>query len=104
MKHMKKLIALLLCLAMFISVLPLSVFAAEGTATGDFTGSTSVVDGLVVMSDLHVGTSGTSESSKQSRLESVLTQIENAGVPVSSVTSGGDMFSSNESTVSGNAS
>ena len=104
MKHMKKLIALLLCLAMFISVLPLSVFAAEGTATGDFTGSTSVVDGLVVMSDLHVGTSGTTESSKQSRLESVLTQIKNAGVPVSSVNSAGDMFSSNESVVSGTVS
>jgi hypothetical protein len=89
MKHMKKLIALLLCLAMFISVLPLSVFAAEGTANGNFAGG--MKDTAVIFTDLHTSSS----NYKQSNVTNLMGALKNAGLPVSSVTSGGDAFSVN---------
>lgn len=95
MKEMKRILSLVLCLAMLVGMLPMFALKAEAAETP--------VDALVVFSDLHVGTSGTSSSAKKTLLQNVLSKIQEENIPVSSVASAGDMYSSNESTVNGNA-
>ena len=92
---------MLLALVIVVGLLPVSVLAAERTATGEFSGTSTVEDAFVVFSDLHIGTNSTD---KQDLLKKVMTQIKATGMPVSSVASAGDMYSSNESTKTGNAS
>ena len=95
MKEMKRILSLVLCLAMLVGMLPMFALKAEAAETP--------VDALVVFSDLHVGTSGTSSSAKKTLLQNVLSKIHEENIPVSSVASAGDMYSSNERTVEGNA-
>ena len=95
MKEMKRILSLVLCFVMLVGMLPAFAIAVKAEEVP--------VDALVVMSDLHVGTAGTSASNKKALLQSVLTTIQAEGIPVSSVNSAGDMYSSNDGTVEGNA-
>ena len=103
MQHIsfKRMMAMLLALVIVVGLLPVSVLAAESTVTGEFSGTSTVEDAFVVFSDLHIGTNSTD---KQALLKNVMAQIKATGMPVSSVASAGDMYSSNESTMTGNAS
>lgn len=103
MKMMKRSLAMLLAFVIVLGLVPVSVFAT-GTATGDFNSTSTLVDTTVIMADLHVGTTGTNESSKQSRLVNILTRIKEHYPNVSTVNSAGDMFSSNETEVKGDVS
>ena len=107
MKMMKRALAMLLCVVMVVGLLPAAILAAS-TVTGAFNTTSTVEDAFVVFSDLHIGTAGKNANAdataKLNLLKSVMTQIKASGAPVSSVISAGDMYSSNENTMSGNAS
>ena len=95
MKQMKKVVSLLLCLVMLIGLLPFNMVQAGATTA-------EPVDALVVISDLHINTRSGDESSKATILKNVLKAIKTEVGTVSSVNSAGDMFSSNEGTVTSN--
>ena len=95
MKQMKKVVSLLLCLVMLIGLLPFNMVQAGATTA-------EPVDALVVISDLHINTKSGDESSKATILKNVLKAIKTEVGTVSSVNSSGDMFSSNEGTVTSN--
>ena len=77
-------LSMLLALVMVIGLLPASAVAAE---------TDTVVDAAVIFSDLHTSSS----DYKESTVKGIMNAFINAGLPVSSVTSGGDAFSVNES-------
>ena len=94
MDNMKRFVSMLLCFVMLFGFLPVNALAADATETP--------VDALVVFSDLHIGTANTNENTKATLLKNVLKQIKTNVGTVSSVNSAGDMFSSNEGTVTSN--
>ena len=77
----KRLICLVLVLFMFMGMMPVNVHAA----------SDSAVDAAIIFADLHTSSS----DYKESTVKGIMTAFKNAGLPVSSVTSGGDAFSVN---------
>ena len=81
-------LAVMLVLVMVFGMVPFQAFSADNA---------EAVDAAIIYTDLHTSSS----NSKESTLKGVLTAIKNAGLPVSSVTSGGDLFSSNESVSTG---
>ena len=93
MKEIKRVLSLILCFVMVVGMMPVFVLNAEA-ATG------ALVDTAVIFSDLHIDTNATD---KEALLVSVLNAIVGDGYSVSSVNSAGDMFSSNEGTMAGNA-
>ena len=101
---LKRMASGLLAMIMVIVFLPatfFNVFAAD-ESYGD------ALDTAIIIADLHIGTkySGTNptdSASKQTLLQNVLTQIKDDKT-VSTVTSAGDMYSSNSNTITGNAS
>ena len=95
MDNMKRFVSFLLCFVMLLGFLPVNARAVDATETP--------LDALVVFSDLHIGTKTNDESGKATTLKAVLNQIKsNVGTTVTSVNSAGDMFSSNEGTVTSN--
>ena len=94
MDNMKRFVSFLLCFVMLLGFLPVNAHAVDATETP--------LDALVVFSDLHIGTNNTKESDKATLLKDVLKQIKTNVGTVSSVNSAGDMFSSNEGTVTSN--
>ena len=96
MKEMKRVISLVLCFVMLVGLLP--NFAIETKA------AEAPVDALVVMSDLHINTNTSQTNTKKQLVINVLSAIKNDIPNVSTVNSAGDMFSSNESNMTGNAS
>ena len=83
-----RILAMMLVLVMVFCMVPMQAFAAE---------TAQPLDAAVIYTDLHTSSS----NSKESTLKGVLTAVKNAGLPVSSVISGGDLFSSNESVSTG---
>ena len=80
LKHQcNRLISLFLVFVMVIGMMPVHAHAA----------SDSAVDAAVIFSDLHTSSS----DYKESTVKGIMTAFKNAGLPVSSVTSGGDAFS-----------
>lgn len=79
---MKKFLALLLCVALLISFVPQGVFASE---------INSVSDAAVFFSDLHSSKS----DSKTSTTQNIMKSVASSGLNITSVTSVGDVFSSN---------
>ena len=97
MDNMKRFVSMLLCFVMLLGFLPVGVFAAgETTATP--------IDAAIIFSDLHINSNSSQTKSKQSLVTNVLSAVKKDYPNVSSVNSAGDMYSSNESTMSGNAS
>ena len=96
MDNMKRFVSMLLCFVMLLGFLPAGAAVADAAETP--------LDAAVIFSDLHIGTNSSQNSSKQTLVENVLTAIKNDYPNVSTVNSAGDMFSSNESTISGDAS
>ena len=98
MQHIsfKRMMAMLLALVIVVGLLPVSVLAAEGTATGEFSGGKVINDTAVIFSDLHTSSS----NYKESTVKNIMGAL--AGLPVSSVTSAGDAFSVNEDNSSSN--
>lgn len=96
MNVMKRALSLVLCLVMLVGILPNQAFFASAAETP--------VDALVVMSDLHINTNQSQTNSKKQLVVNVLNAIKNDIPNVSTVNSAGDMFSSNESNMTGNAS
>ena len=91
MDNKKRFVSFLLCFVMLLGFLPVNALAADATETP--------LDAIVVFSDLHIGTKANDESGKATTLKAVLNQIKTNVGTVSSVNSAGDMFSSNEGTV-----
>ena len=83
-----RILSMLLVLVMVFGMVPMQAFAVENA---------TVVDAAIIYTDLHTSSS----NYKESTLKGVLNAIKNAGLPVSSVTSSGDLFSSNESVSTG---
>ena len=79
----KRLICLVMVLCMVIGMMPVHVHAAANGAA---------VDAAIIFSDLHTSSS----DYKESTVKGIMTAFKNAGLPVSSVTSGGDAFSVND--------
>ena len=76
-------ICMVLALIMVLGMFPVSAHAAEAG---------EIIDTAIVFTDLH-----TSKSNyKESNIKNIMTAFKNAGLPISSVTSGGDAFSVNE--------
>lgn len=100
MKEMKRIISMVLCLVMVLSLLP--VGAVRVHAATIETGA--VVDAMVVMSDVHINTNSNQTKTKKQLVQNVMNAIKADFPNVSTVNSAGDMFSSNEGTMSGNAS
>jgi len=101
MREMKRIISMVLCLVMVLSLLPtgaVRAHAAETIETGN------VVDAMVVMSDVHINTNSSQTKTKKQLVQDVMNAIKADFPNVSTVNSAGDMFSSNEGTMSGNAS
>ena len=82
--NMKRILSALLVLIMVFSVMPVNAVNAAPDAP---------IDGTVIFTDLHTNKS----NYKQSNVTNLFTAIKNAGLPISSVHSGGDAFSVNES-------
>ena len=93
MKEMKRILSLVLCFVMLVGMMPAFALAVKAEEVP--------VDALVVMSDLHIGTNSTN---KQQLVQNILNRVKEDNLPVSSVASAGDMYSSNEGTMQGNAS
>ena len=78
----KRILSAMLVFMMVFSLVPMNVLAASDTP----------IDAAVIFTDLH-----TSKSNyKQSNVNSLFGALKNSGLPISSVTSGGDAFSVNE--------
>ena len=78
----KRILSAMLVFMMVFSLVPMNVLAA----------SDAPIDAAVIFTDLH-----TSKSNyKQSNVNSLFGALKNSGLPISSVTSGGDAFSVNE--------
>ena len=89
MKEMKRIISMVLCLVMILSLLPVGavrVHAAETIETGN------IVDAAIMFSDLHTNKS----DYKEEEVEGIMSAFKNTGLPFTSVTSCGDAFSVNE--------
>ena len=84
---------MLLAFVIVLGLVPVSVFAT-GTATGDFTGGFK--DTAVIFADLHTYKS----NYKDKTIQSIMGELKD--LPVSSVTSAGDVFSVNEDNSSSN--
>ena len=96
MKEMKRILSLVLCFVMLVGMMPAFAIAAKAEEVP--------VDALVVMSDLHIGTNSTNSTNKQLLVQNILNRMKEDNLPVSSVASAGDMYSSNEGTMQGDAS
>ena len=83
MQQFKRVAAMLLCLVMLFTCLPVGALAADTTG--------EVVDAAIIFSDLHTSSS----DYKQSTVTGIMTALKNTGLPFSSVTSAGDAFSVN---------
>ena len=82
--QINRILSLVLAIVMIFGMLPVFAQAAENS---------QVIDAAVIFTDLH-----TSKSDyKESAVKNVFTAVKNTGLPISSVTSGGDAFSVNES-------
>ena len=88
MQRLKRALSLILCLAMLFGVIPFGTLAAE-------TGTKQVLDAAVIFSDLHTSSSNYKKSTVTGIMKAV------AGLPISTVTSAGDAFSSNEDQYTG---
>ena len=78
----KRILSAMLVFMMVFSLVPMNVLAASDTP----------IDAAVIFTDLH-----TSKSNyKQSNVNSLFGALKNSGLPISSVTSGGDAFSVND--------
>lgn len=100
MQRFKKVVSLLLCLNMLVSMLPMSVLAVDTTEK-------TAVDSTVIFSDLHAMFDGDSSDGdtgyKKTKITNMMTALKNnnAGLKFSSVHSAGDAFSSNERAYTG---
>ena len=102
MKEMKRLVSMVLCLVMILSLLPVGAVrahAAETIVTGN------VVDAAVVFSDLHVRSNDSINDTTNryknaaSKLTGILSAMKTtSGLTFSSVTSAGDAFAVNNDT------
>lgn len=120
MEKWKRSISMLLCVVMLMGILPVNAFAAEADETVSVGEGTKVVAGAVVDQDKKLGDAvaasdeqpidaaiifsdlHTSKSDyKESTVKGIMTAFKNTGLPFSSVTSGGDAFSSNETSYTG---
>ena len=79
-----RILSMLLVLVMVFGMVPMQAFAAENA---------TVVDAAIIFSDLHTSNG----NYKESAVKNIMTAFKNTGLPFTSVTSGGDAFSSNES-------
>ena len=79
-----RILSMLLVLVMVFGMVPMQAFAAENA---------TVVDAAIIFSDLHTSNG----NYKESTVKNIMTAFKNTGLPFTSVTSGGDAFSSNES-------
>ena len=79
-----RILSMVLVFVMVFGMVPFQTFAAE---------TAKAVDAAIIFTDLHTSNG----DYKESTVKSVMTTFKNAGLPISSVTSGGDAFSSNES-------
>ena len=77
-------LSMLLVLVMVFGMVPFQAFAADNA---------KAVDATIIFTDLHTGNG----DYKESTVKGVMNAFKNSGLPFSSVTSGGDSFSSNES-------
>ena len=84
MKEMKRIISMVLCLVMVLSLLPVGAVRVHAEET-----EPKIVDAAIMFSDLH----SSSGDTKASVLQGVMGAV--SGLPVSSVTSCGDAFSIN---------
>ena len=84
-KLTNRVLSMLLVLVMVFGMVPVHAFAADNA---------KAVDATVIFTDLHTGNG----DYKESTVKGIMTAFKNSGLPISSVTSGGDAFSSNEST------
>ena len=82
-RQTRRMLAMLLVLAMILSVLPLNVFAASGSGA---------VDAAIIFSDLHTN----KNDYKESTVKGIMGALKNTGLSFSSVVSAGDAFSVNE--------
>ena len=80
-----RILSMLLVLVMVFGMVPMQAFAADNA---------TVVDAAIIFSDLHTSNG----NYKESAVKNIMTAFKNTGLPFTSVTSGGDAFSSNEST------
>ena len=81
----KRFLCAVMALLMLVVLLPAGAITAEAA-------DKEIVDAAVIFTDLHTS----KNDYKESTLKGVLNAVKNAGLPVSSVTSGGDAFSVNE--------
>ena len=81
-------LSMLLVLVMVFGMVPFQAFAADNA---------QAVDATIIFTDLHTSSS----DYKESTVKGIMTAFKNSGLPFSSVTSGGDSFSSNESSYTG---
>ena len=79
-----RILSMVLVLVMVFGMVPFQTFAA---------GNAKAVDTAIIFTDLHTSNG----DYKESTVKGIMTAFKNAGLPISSVTSGGDAFSSNES-------
>ena len=96
MERVKRVVSLVLCLVMLVGLLPTIAIETKAAETP--------VDALVVMSDLHINTNASQTNTKKQLVINVLNAIKKDIPNVSTVNSAGDMYSSNESKMTGNAS
>ena len=82
--NMKRILSALLVLVMVFSMVPMNAVNAASNAP---------IDATVIFTDLHTN----KRNYKESTVKSIFGAIKTAGLPVSSVHSGGDAFSVNES-------
>lgn len=73
MREMKRIISMVLCLVMVLSLLPtgaVRAHAAETIETGN------VVDAMVVMSDVHINTNSSQTKTKKQLVQDVMNAIK----------------------------
>ena len=83
-----RILSMMLVLVMVFGMVPMQVFAAE---------TAQPMDAAIVFTDLHTNSS----NYKESTVKGVMTAMKNSGLPFSTVTCGGDAFSSNQSVSTG---
>ena len=83
-----RILTMMLVLVMVFGMVPLQAFSADNA---------EAVDAAIIFTDLHTSSS----NYKESTVKGVMTAIKNSGLPFSTVTSGGDAFSSNQSVSTG---
>ena len=95
MKEMKRIISMVLCLVMVLSLLPVGAVRVHAEET-----EPKVVDAALFFSDLH-----TSENNyKDAEIKAILGGVKKSGRTFSTVTSVGDAFSSNRTAYTGDVS